>query len=45
MMAQEKTAILPEKVKGILGKTLGWYTKLPKGVRMVLSTAIATVSS
>lgn len=42
MMAQEKTAILPEKVKGILGKTLGWYTKLPKGVRMVLSTAIAT---
>jgi hypothetical protein len=42
MMAQEKTAILPEKVKGLLGKTLGWYTKLPKGVRMVLSTAIAT---
>jgi hypothetical protein len=42
MMAQEKTSILPEKVKGILGKTLGWYTKLPKGVRMVLSTVIAT---
>jgi len=42
MMAQEKTAILPEKVKGVIGKTLGWYTKLPKPVRMLLSTGIAT---
>lgn len=33
--------IIPEKVRNIASRGLGWYTKMPKPARIILSTAIA----
>ncbi len=40
--ALSKSPLVPEKVRGVLGKATGWYMRMPKSARMVTSTLIAT---